>query len=108
MKYEPHFWTMVKVKNDGETFYKIFGSWSGGYLDGDYWRLNSGIIRVESEGDKFKFFGASGSVYEVKKDAYGSTGYGYSVLSSARDSHKNNFVPLTEEEALKVINREEF
>ena len=47
MKYnKPHNWVVVKVDED---FYKVLGGWSGGYLDGDCWILNSCITKVKDD-----------------------------------------------------------
>jgi hypothetical protein len=68
--YTPEEWCLIKI-NQKTTFYKIFGSWRGGYLSGDSWRINSGITSVTLEGDYYYFSGASGSVYKCHKDCYG-------------------------------------
>ena len=37
----PESWVMLKITIDGqEPYYKVFGSWAGGYLNGDHWQLN--------------------------------------------------------------------
>ena len=43
----PDRWVVLKILSvsDG-TFYKVLGSWYGGYANGNFWRLNSGIQRV--------------------------------------------------------------
>jgi hypothetical protein len=86
MKYAPHNWCLLKITTKTETFYKVFGVWKGGYLDGDSWRLNSGIVRYsEPEGDNgllIEFHGSSGSVYECIKANEGIFGvYPKSVLN---------------------------
>ncbi len=73
----PDRWLLVECGD----IHKVFASFTGGYLDGDSWRLNSGIERVEVEGDYFLFHGYSGSVYRCHKEAYGTTGYGAFVLA---------------------------
>ena len=76
--YTPNNWVVIKftqqVKSGntgyGRTvkeFYKVLGGWSGGYLDGDSWRLNSGIVDVEETTDSFIFIGGSGSRYICDK-----------------------------------------
>jgi hypothetical protein len=70
--YAPDKWVVLKVP----TGYKVLGGWSGGYLDGSTWRLNSGIVRVEEELDwkdekSLMFYGHSGSVYRCYKRDYG-------------------------------------
>jgi hypothetical protein len=68
MKYnKPHNWVVVKV---GEGIYKVLAGWSGGYLDGDSWKLNSGISEVKDDGDHWLFIGESGSVYRCHKEGY--------------------------------------
>ena len=74
----PNRWLLLKL---GDT-YKVFGSWSGGYLDGDSWKLNSGIESVEDSGDFWLFHGFSGSVYQCRKDGYGTTGYSSMILNT--------------------------
>jgi hypothetical protein len=39
----PENWVILKITNNGEIVYKVFGSWAGGYLGSDNWRINSGI-----------------------------------------------------------------
>lgn len=68
--YTPDNWVVIKMTNLGKTFYKLLAGWSGGYLDGDSWRMNSGITGVEPDGDHLLFNGASGSVYRCHKDGY--------------------------------------
>ena len=71
--YFPDNWVVVKIK-DGKLdrgFYKVLAGWSGGYLSGDSWRMNSGINKVTEEGDHLKFWGASGSCYICHKKTYG-------------------------------------
>lgn len=80
--YTPSKWVIVKITNgDTPPIHKVFGSWDGGYLDGDSWRMNSGITDVTIEGSIYSFSGSSGSVYNCHKDSYGTTMYGAAVLS---------------------------
>jgi hypothetical protein len=67
--YTPDNWVILKIVLPGEVNYKVLAGWSGGYLDGDSWRMNSGITKVEEEGDYFLFHGYSGSIYRCHKDA---------------------------------------
>ena len=71
--YYPHSWVVLKARNEEETLYKVLGGWSGGYLDGDSWRFNSGIVRVVEENESIEFYGRSGSCYVCRKDSYGLT-----------------------------------
>jgi len=77
----PDKWVVVKLTKDSQVYYKVFGSWSGGYLDSDRWKLNSGISSVEDDEQHYIFNGVSGSRYICKKNAYGiSNSYCESVL----------------------------
>jgi len=70
-EYIPHAWCLVKHGD----YMKVLGSWRGGYADGDSWRLNSGIVGVEDNGDDWVFHGNSGSAYRCRKGAYGYSPY---------------------------------
>lgn len=77
----PTKWVVVKIENDGDTFYKVFASWLGNYLNGDSWRLNSGIVSVEEDEENYYFIGYSGSCYKCNKKAYGTaSAYSQSIL----------------------------
>lgn len=70
--YTPDNWVVLKLMPDGyPPTYKVLAGWSGGYLDGDSWRMNSGITCVEEDGDYINFYGASGSCYSCHKKGYG-------------------------------------
>ena len=70
-EYTPHAWCLVKHGDD----MRVLGSWRGGYADGDSWRLNSGIVGVDDNGDDWVFHGNSGSAYRCRKGAYGYSPY---------------------------------
>ena len=67
-EYTPQCWVRIKIEDGDETLYKIVGGWSGGYLDGDHWRVNSGITNTIDKGDYYEFYGHSGSMYTCYKD----------------------------------------
>ena len=82
--YTPHNWVILKIKGD-DPHYRVLAGWSGGYLDGSSWRMNSGIVRHEFDevGEYWYFYGASGSCYRCHKDFYGlsvSIAYVYNSL----------------------------
>lgn len=70
-QYRPDCWVIVKITRPEETIYKVLGGWAGGYLYGNSWRMNSGIVRHEKIGDYYHFFGQSGSEYKCYEDAEG-------------------------------------
>ena len=65
----PDNWVVLKIKGT-QPHYRVLAGWSGGYLDGDSWRMNSGIVRVEEDEDRFYFYGASGTCYKCGKHSY--------------------------------------
>lgn len=67
--YYPDNWVIVKITRPEGVVYKVLAGWSGGYLEGDSWRMNSGIVRANQEGDYIIFDGHSGSQYKCYKDA---------------------------------------
>ena len=95
--YQPDGWVVVKVVNPKQTFYRVFGSWRGGYLHGDSWRMNSGITKCYKENDCYCFEGASGSVYRCHKESYDRLGaYNSSVLGSyMRQGEEKNLYIMT-------------
>jgi hypothetical protein len=67
--YTPNNWVIVKLTSAEGVIHKVLAGWSGGYLEGNSWRMNSGIVRASEEGDYILFHGESGSVYKCHKDA---------------------------------------
>lgn len=82
--YNPDKWLIVKINSD-TPHYRVFGSWYGGYLGSDSWRLNSGITKVSEDSDYYLFEGSSGSVYKCHKQTYGASGYGWGVISHMKE-----------------------
>ena len=84
--YNPDKWLVVKITSkEYPPVHKVFACWYGGYLDGDSWKLNSGIIKVTEKEDYFFFDGSSGSVYSCRKGCYGTNMYGQGVLNNLID-----------------------
>ena len=92
--YTPDRWVVLKIG----TMYKVLAGWSGGYLDGDYWRLNSGITKVEQEGDYWLFHGNSGSIYKCHKGGDGFTSLSGQVYMQLVDSYGKDSIKLMDEE----------
>lgn len=68
MTYNPDNWVVVKCPTDGHM--RVLAGWSGGYTQGDSWRINSGVTKCEETEDTFEFYGSSGSVYSCSKGSY--------------------------------------
>ena len=107
--YRPDRWVIVGT---GETF-KVFGNWSGGYLDGDSWMLSSGLERVEQDPedeDYLLMHNRSGSIYRCHKQAEGMTGYGASIFGSWKNldgTDRMSILTVDEFNAL-AVNEEEY
>ncbi len=67
--YTPDNWVVIKLSGD-DPHYRVLAGWSGGYLGGDSWRMNSGITRVEDDEHLWLFYGSSGSFYDCNKNSY--------------------------------------
>lgn len=99
----PDKWVIIKLPNN---YYKVFGTWAGGYLNGDRWKLNSGINKVEQDEDFYYFIGFSGSCYRCHKKGYGTaTSYGSIVLNKILDNG-NGQIELMEDTSdwIELIN----
>lgn len=59
-------WVVIKMKGD-DPHYRLLVGTSGGYLDGDSWRINSGITKVQEDEAFYYFYGSSGSRYRCGK-----------------------------------------
>lgn len=79
-EYIPDRWVVISIFGD-DPHHRVFGSWVGGYLTGDSWRMNSGIVGVTEDNKFYHFNGHSGSVYHCRKGSYGFTSYGFGVLN---------------------------
>jgi len=69
----PDNWVVLEIMasvNDTSPIYKVLAGWSGGYLHGDNWKLNSGIVKVRELADAWVFIGNSGSEYICDKEQY--------------------------------------
>ena len=86
-EYLPDNWVVLKITYKNKTVYKVLAGWSGGYLDGDSWRMNSGITRVEDHETYYSFFGYSRSVYKVGKQSYGLRMNNAGVYNHWKEKH---------------------
>lgn len=94
--YNPDGWVLVKIGGT-DPHYRVFGSWRGGYLDGDSWRLNSGITKMTREGSMIEFHGHTGSVYQVHESSYGRLGiHNEGVVRNYEERANGTFVVLNE------------
>jgi hypothetical protein len=86
MSTTPDKWILIKItKKDGEPFLKVLAVFYGGYLQGDSWRINSGVEKEIEFDDRYEFVGYSGSKYICFKDREGMTMYMHSIYSMLKD-----------------------
>jgi hypothetical protein len=97
----PDNWVVLQITNPNatdallKTFYKVFATWAGGYPDGDSWKINSGVDRVDEDETTVNFHGYSGSCYACKKGTYGTgTGYTTQILDNIIAQAKDNNVTM--------------
>lgn len=95
-EYTPDSWVVLKMVVDGETMYKVLAGWAGSYLYGASWKLNSGITKVEEDGQCYLFHGYSGSVYRCHKSSYGMSAYTSGIYASFQKQaeQSNNAVTI--------------
>ena len=83
--YKPDYWKVVKITStEGKVLYKVFATWVGGYVEGNSWKMNSGIEEIAYKDDYVLFKGYSGSVYRClnEEHVYRTTAYTYGTLES--------------------------
>lgn len=100
-KYTPDMWVLVKIVTDEEELYKVFGTWRGGYLSGDSWRMNSGIRSVTKRPSSFVFHGYTNSEYICYFEKYGTSMYSLAILDHYISKSSASITVLSEEEALE-------
>lgn len=101
-EYTPDTWVVFKIEaHDIPKYYKVLAGWSGGYLDGDCWRMNSGITEFELIGDYYHFKGETGSVYKCHKDSNEMRMSIVVVWNRLKELHGDN-VELVKVEDLKL------
>jgi len=102
-EYRPDKWLLIKI-NGNHPHYRVLGSWSGGYLDGDSWRLNSGIVRCEydEETETLSFYGHTGSVYHCNKMMYGANMTGWGVANQISQDENTEVLQPTLDDILKI------
>ena len=61
--YTPDNWVILEI----DDYHKVLCGISGGYLDGDTWKMNSGISKITEDDKAYYIHGLSGSVYKCYK-----------------------------------------
>ena len=90
MMYYPDKWVVVKmVEKDRPDCYRVFATWRGGYLSGDSWQINSGIVSVKHEDHHYAFKSRSGKTYNCEQESYGTSNWTSMVLNDLIRSAKS-------------------
>jgi len=95
--YTPANWVILRIAGD-DPHYRVLGGWSGSYLTGDSWRLNSGIVKSEFDGDYWRFWGASGSCYKCYADNYGLKMNNAPAYNQMKELHGDKVTLLEDQE----------
>jgi hypothetical protein len=106
MEYKPDRWVVIKIVNEGQIYHKLLAGWDGGYLTGDEWRMNSGIISLAEYENYWGFVGHSGSLYICHKMRYGLTSLSGSIYKQLKDRYPDQVELLQEDTDWKNINWE--
>lgn len=97
----PHNWVILELPMG---HYKVFGTWSGGYLGDDKWRVNSGISKIGYENNFYYFYGHSGSIYKCHKECYGNlNSFGAGVLKKILEDSDGRITLLEDRKDWKTL-----
>lgn len=92
----PDKWVLIKTKSKAKVMhYKLLGGWYGGYLQGDSWKLNSGITKVEEFPEYYLVSGQSGSMYKCIKMVEGFNHMTKSVFISLKNTARTEGYVVT-------------
>lgn len=86
----PDCWVVVRMRHNDDTIDKVLAGWYGGYLNGDSWKLSSGIATTEEFNDRYEFTNQSGSVYvcyKKRERMNGITAMQYDHISGVFNNH---------------------
>ncbi len=100
--YTPDVWVVIKIKHGGEVIDKVLAGWYGGYLDGDSWKISSGITETVEFDDRYEFYNYSGSTYVCYKEYQKLSGMTQSIYEGLlREMEEINDPTSTKVELVK-------
>jgi len=88
-KYTPDRWILVRIESPEIKITKILSGWYGGYLNGDSWRLSSGVTKIEEHEKYYLIHNESGSIYTCYKNNEGVSGYTGNILHNWKEQAKD-------------------
>ena len=98
-EYIPDAWVVLEfTSKEFGTIQKVLGGWSGGYLDGDSWRLSSGITGIEETDTEWIFTNTSGSIYHCYKSSRQ-----FNMMSSSIYKYYVEEISKLDDATLKII-----
>lgn len=89
----PDLWQVLVIESEeyGKSF-KVLGSWYGGFVGSNSWKLSSGTESITFDGQYYTLPQASGSTYVLYKDAVGMSGFTHSIYAGfLKDAEANGF-----------------
>ena len=93
----PESWVILKLSEGDKLHYRVLAGWNGRYLEGDSWKLNSGIVSVEYVDECYIFRGKSSSKYHCHEKSYGMTNSITGIYSQLKEIHGDKVELLTED-----------
>lgn len=84
----PDAWVIVRIEHDGKIVHRLLAGWVGGYVDGDRWRMSSGITDIYDEETHYLVKNQSGSKYRCDKASQRLTGMMQNVFWSYEQDYK--------------------
>lgn len=99
--YIPDGYRFILIDTPDTPLIKLFASWSGGYLDADAWRMNSGCSSIVETEDNYLVYGFSGSCYTLRKHQGNLNAYSSSVY--AKILVQSGVQEISVQEAIKIL-----
>lgn len=91
--YQPDSFQFLLINN---SIVKVFAAWSGSYLSGDAYRVNSGTESIVEKECHYLVFGYSGSVYKLRKNAGHMNAYCHGVLNQILENEQIKEISIQE------------
>jgi len=104
--YSPSAYRVILIDAPEGQLIKLFASWSGGYLDGDSYRINSGTDMIFGSDGHWFFQGFSGSIYKLRKDSTGHLN-SYTCGVYNRILSQDGVREITVQEAIDILKGEQ-
>ena len=104
--YSPDTWVILKITSPTETYYKVLAGWFGGYLNGDNWRVNSGITKIVNHKTHYNIYGNSGSIYTCPKHTerlQNITNGKYEAMKKSGEAHNYQVEIVPIKQVLKMF-----